>query len=487
MLIISGSDIDTLILGPRHVTRNDYFDHFPDFLLANAPKGAIEELVPVRETSAPIIKLKYSDIDLDLAYVPLERSSVLPDLDIKDDSLIRNLDDAAVRNFNGVRVAAEIIGLIPQQKSFGHALRTIKLWAKRRGIDAAIVGYPGGIAWAIMVARICQLYPNACGSVLVSKVFHLMRIWTWSYKNPVELRERRYAGVGTHRQWNPVQEKGDAAHLMPVITPSYPCMCTTHTVSRSTLRIIMNELDRAEKIVMHIARGEKKWADLFEPNTFFVSDYKYYLAVISSSNTKDGLKKWSSFVNSRVRHLATHIVTADNDVVLAAPYVDGFTRVHQCQTREEKEKILGGNLSFQVKETTAVSAEDIAKPQEPLEVGSHNGVDHKLHEEQQAATHTENGPPGPDDTVPMPDAGSVKTELDATPQQEEPITIYTTTFYIGLEIQKGTKQLNLQNIAEDFKWSCMNNPQFDKEMMMLRVTLVKRSECSHQIKTLGRC
>ena len=39
------------------------------------------------------------------------------------------------------------------------------------------VGYLGGIAWALMTARICQLYPNALSSTIVVKFFKIYKEW----------------------------------------------------------------------------------------------------------------------------------------------------------------------------------------------------------------------------------------------------------------------------------------------------------------------
>lgn len=39
-------------------------------------------------------------------------------------------------------------------------LRLLKIWAKKKGIYNNAMGFYGGISLAIMVAKICQLFPN---------------------------------------------------------------------------------------------------------------------------------------------------------------------------------------------------------------------------------------------------------------------------------------------------------------------------------------
>lgn len=46
-----------------------------------------------------------------------------------------------------------------------------------RGIYANVLGFPGGVAWALLTARICQLYPNAAPSTIVSKFFPIYYQW----------------------------------------------------------------------------------------------------------------------------------------------------------------------------------------------------------------------------------------------------------------------------------------------------------------------
>lgn len=134
-LISLGSDIDTLIVAPKHVTREDFFDHFPQTLERMSSPGAIEEMKVVRDAHVPIIKLEYSGIDLDLIFTRLAIASVPESLDLREKSLLRGLDETDLRSINGTRVTDEILSLVPQVKPFRHALRAIKLWAQSKFAD----------------------------------------------------------------------------------------------------------------------------------------------------------------------------------------------------------------------------------------------------------------------------------------------------------------------------------------------------------------
>lgn len=46
-----------------------------------------------------------------------------------------------------------------------------------RNIYSNKLGFLGGVSWAIMVARICQVYPNATASTLVIKFFKIFSMW----------------------------------------------------------------------------------------------------------------------------------------------------------------------------------------------------------------------------------------------------------------------------------------------------------------------
>ncbi|KAI9802134.1 MAG: polynucleotide adenylyltransferase [Piccolia ochrophora] len=432
-----GSDIDTLVVVPKHISREDFFDEFPQLLAKMAPPGAIEELTPVPDAFVPIIKLEYSGISIDLIFSRLAVPQVPIDLTLKDKGLLRGVEERDLRSLNGTRVTDEILELVPQQKVFKYALRAVKLWAQRRAIYANVLGFPGGVAWAMLVARVCQLYPQATSSVILGKFFVIMSRWPWP--QPVLLKPIEDGPLSV-RVWNPKIYSGDRYHLMPIITPAYPSMCATHNISLSTKKIICREMERAGKVVDRIMAKQLPWKDLFTRHSFFTSGYKYYLSVIAASRSKDAQLKWSGLVESKVRLLVSSLETLDS-IGLAHPYIKGFDRVHHCDSEDDVEKIANGEMKFLTTEAKSGLTDLLSKAKHEL-VAEGNAEDLKL--------------PNGD--------GELKENGNASH------TIYTTTYYIGIEIApNSTKQLDVSYQTKEFKEICTGWQQFNEDLNSVSV------------------
>lgn len=291
-----GADIDTLCVAPRHVDRSDFFTSFYE-LLKQQPE--VSELRAVEEAFVPVIKMNFNGIELDMLFARLALKEIPPEQELRDESLLKNLDAKCVRSLNGCRVTDEILRLVPNRESFRLALRAIKLWAKKHGIYSNALGYLGGVSWAMLVARTCQLYPNAVAATLVYKFFLVFSKWEWP--NPVLLKSPEDSKLG-FPVWDPRVNVSDRYHLMPIITPAYPQQNSTFNVSFSTRSIMVEEFKQGLTITEEIMAGKAPWSRLFEPPNFF-GKYKHFIVLIASATSKEDHLEWYGLVESKIRLL----------------------------------------------------------------------------------------------------------------------------------------------------------------------------------------
>lgn len=329
-----GSDIDTLIVVPKHVSREDFFTFMVPILKA---RPELEEIQPVADAFVPIIKMEFDGISIDLICGKVDLAQVNSDLTLTDTSILRNIDDKDLRALNGTRVTDDILKLVPSKTVFRLALRFIKLWAQKRGIYANVFGFPGGVAWAMLVAKVCQLYPNANSATIVQKFFSVY--YTWKWPQPVLLRTIETNKL-PFRVWNPTKSNQDRFHKMPVITPSYPSMCATHNITESNKKVIIREFKRGMDICTKLSTGETTWKDLIAKHDFF-HRYKFYLILLATTKgTEEEHLKWSGCVESKVRLLVTKLENTPY-IDLAQPHNKYFENSYAYTTDNEAESILG--------------------------------------------------------------------------------------------------------------------------------------------------
>ncbi|XP_058169146.1 poly(A) polymerase type 3, partial [Anopheles ziemanni] len=295
-----GADIDALCVAPRNIERADYFGSFFE-LLKQQPE--VTECRAVEEAFVPVIKMNFDGIEIDLLFARLALKEIPDNFDLRDDMLLKNLDQKSVRSLNGCRVTDEILRLVPNIENFRLALRTIKLWAKRHGIYSNSLGYFGGVSWAMLVARTCQLYPNAVAATLVHKFFLVFSRWKWP--QPVLLKQPDNVSLG-FQVWDPRVNVQDRFHLMPIITPAYPQQNSTFNVSSSTRKVMLMEFNRGMQITDDIMMGKQLWDKLFEAPSFFYRYRHFIVLLVSSSNADDHLE-WCGLVESKIRYLILNL------------------------------------------------------------------------------------------------------------------------------------------------------------------------------------
>ncbi|CAK7898761.1 poly(A) polymerase [[Candida] anglica] len=423
-----GSDIDTLVVVPKHVTRADFFEIFEE-LLRERPE--LEEFKPVPDAFVPIIMIEFGGISIDLICARLDIPRVPKDLSLDDKNLLRNVDEKDLRALNGTRVTDEILTLVPKPTVFKHALRCIKMWAKQRAIYGNMYGFPGGVAWAMLVARICQLYPNAVSAVIVEKFFHIYSQWSWP--QPVLLKPIEDGPLQV-RVWNPKLYPHDRQHRMPVITPAYPSMCSTHNITSSTQKIILNEFARGVEIMNSINTGKKSWGDLFLGHEFFFK-YKFYLCIVAATrSTAEEHLKWSGMVESKLRILVQKLELTEG-IKLAHPYVKDFSDSYICKDNDEAESVTSGYGTLKGEELT------------------------KNLEKYKSGVTTEGG-----------------------------VEIHLTKLFIGLDIELGNtseKKLDIQYPCSEFFNICKGSPSYNESMHGIQIKHVRLYDLPNDVYSEG--
>ncbi|CAA9989070.1 poly(A) polymerase PAP, putative [Plasmodium knowlesi strain H] len=337
-VITPNSDIDCIFLAPQNITREIFFNEF--YLKLQQDKN-VRKLQALPETYTPIIQFMYDDVDIDLLLATLPYRT-LKDCyySLDNDYILKNLDEVTVRSLNGIRVADLILASVPHKDHFRNTLRYIKLWAKSRGIYSNILGFLGGISWALLTAKICQLYPNYNVSQLICKFFRVYSIWNWKY--PVLIQNiNKYNNVDGLRNfsvWDPEKNIKDKLHVMPIITPAFPCMNSTHNVTYCTRSILIDEFKRAHYIinymemnpganvtfVMNQANGvvtpvsapsssttsssSNIWTNILQPLDLF-GTYKHFLHIQIMATSELIYNSWKGWIESKIRLLFKKLET----------------------------------------------------------------------------------------------------------------------------------------------------------------------------------
>ena len=375
------ADVDCLVLAPPHVTRNDFFESWVNILYKDE---RITELHPVRgcvhmicfsytksrpasfscitkyyfSSSAytPVIKFQMDGVKIDLIFAQINNSKWLkdhvtrtarrgeefadfeeiPEVEV-DDTLLIGLDPTSIRSINGVRVAQFLLSTVGKNKiqleNFRLTLRAVKEWARVHGLYSNVLGFLGGVNWAILVCWISQKNPMARPHELLRSFFK--RFSTWNWPTPLRIAKKSLSTVRSDLPvWDPVNNYRDKLHLMPIITPCYPSMNSSYNVGEPQLRRLKEEMIRASKLCDGVINGKKSWNVLFEGSSFF-TQHAAYLQVDITSTNEDDFRAWFGLCEARLRHLIVGLESPEYGV-RAYPFAKFFQRrpseVELCYT-----------------------------------------------------------------------------------------------------------------------------------------------------------
>ena len=330
------SDLDLIALCPPWCSREDFFDSLVGIL---DERPTCRSVNPIPTAYTPVIKFLLCGVKIDLLFVRLNTTNKLLECQklqqtslgdnkasrieyyIEDSDLI-GLDEIGIRSINGARVSQRLLELVPSVGDFRTVLMAVKAWAKMSGIQSNVLGFLGGINWAILVAWICV--NKQTDSSDPSKLLYLFFVTfaKWKWPDPVRIeppREEPPFEVKKMHGWDPEETPRDELHLMPIITPAYPNMNSSYSVGIPQLRRMQDEMYRAAYV---LEKSNFDWSLIFHDCGFF-QRHCNFLQVIMSAHNKEDLLLWSRLCETKLRILISALETDD---VQAWPFANFFER-----------------------------------------------------------------------------------------------------------------------------------------------------------------
>ena len=222
-----GSDLDILCLAPplgggiTPMSREVFFDRLESRLTKEVGVWVVKEVTNLKHAFTPVIKFQVCGVSVDMVYAQISEGytgsicSVVWGKGGGSEVVCRGMDERGIRSVNGVRVTQHVLGCVEDRRdTFEVVLRAVKEWGRRRGVYGNVLGFLGGINWAILTAFAVQRYPNKSPAEVLEGFF---KIWgSWEWPNPVLLgpvvRERP-EGWGGGNPWNPVCNKRDGMQV----------------------------------------------------------------------------------------------------------------------------------------------------------------------------------------------------------------------------------------------------------------------------------
>ena len=291
----SKSDMDVLCIAPKWVDRTSFFSVLVKTHLAKQP--GLTNLICIEDAFVPVIKFTLDGLEMDLLLAILRLPTIGHWLDVHDDRILALCDDdVSARSLGGLRSTVALLDSVPNVSTFQIALRAVKLWATRRGVQSNVLGYPGGIGWAIFTARTCQLFPNATPLAIFWNFFRLFHRWKWPMS--IVLCNPLFSSTG----WNEEQTNKD---LMPLLTPCYPTMNATHNVGKSTFFRIQQEVARVAQLAEQ-SQKDFVTAMISGQDAFFTAHRNYIQVDVLfgvDPAQQEEAQYWKGWVESRLRQL----------------------------------------------------------------------------------------------------------------------------------------------------------------------------------------
>lgn len=167
---------------------------------------------------------------------------------------------------------------------FQKALQCIKHWATERDIYNKPSGYLNGSSWTLLLLK---TYANESIKYKDMSISHLLNAFfvtwaTWPWQTPVLFTDFIPGEHGSRVSYNKLTCFNNA--VMPIVSPCYPVSSVAPYVTKSTLKVMTREFQRALAILNTKTNKQSIIKKLFNPINYF-KRYDDFICITTTSTT----------------------------------------------------------------------------------------------------------------------------------------------------------------------------------------------------------
>lgn len=307
-----------MLICPFAVTLPIFLSAFPAVL---RHQNDVEDITVVSACRVPVVKFKTRDVSVDVVFVSLASHQPPTEDQILQLSIFSVVAKDTRMSLQGLRTVLEIRRRIPVAfDTYTTVLKAVKYWAMRRKVYGNNFAFPAGVSLAILVARVCQVYPAHHPSVLLRFFFMFYTQWLARQGSvkPLFITEQMKPDnapkiAGLWESWDPTREQNHD-DLLPVLNPAYPSNNTCYNVGRTGLSHFYREITRAH-LQLQGASVLSDWGALWDEYVIG-DDYSTFLFIevpampvpdqqdgVTVTSCKSLWDSWVLYIESKVKLL----------------------------------------------------------------------------------------------------------------------------------------------------------------------------------------
>lgn len=320
-------DIDALVLAPSYVKRNEHFFGTLFEILQEVAQDndQITDLtfVNYKHSITPLIKMEFYGVSVDLVFAHIDdvcaldgkllKSGLSDRPNLINNQFLKKMDDKMQRSYNGFRNAEMILNsiikmgidsekvIIDKIDRYRVFLRCVKLWSKKKGINENKFGYLGGISYALLTAKIFQLYPFYDPIHLLERFFWIYgNEWDWD-KWPVRIVPEIQETFSQNQKNNNIYK----LRFMYIMTPAWPQMNSSHNVSYSTREIMLKAMRQSHTELSNISPSFD-FLKFYKSFDFF-KNHQQFIEINITGNNEEEFLFYKGFIEAKLRILTEEI------------------------------------------------------------------------------------------------------------------------------------------------------------------------------------